>query len=543
MTNAASAGFQGQDLATQLLLKQQAQQRQKAQMQDEDTQRKAKALIGQKLTEIMQAGGQTPPAGAPAPGAIPGGAGGGSPMSGGPPGAGGGTPPQQGGQQMPQGQPGSAMGAPEAQFSWNGVLDSLRHMTGADPSVIADAVMEIMPEIDKEAGRKGQADQAQANRDQKNYALLQTLQWRYQNSQDQTERTQIKADMDKVVAGMRTDAQRDVAKTQADSRENVAKTQAGWHTAVAEQNRQSRKEIADAGLALKKELGNRALDVKIDDITSTATYRERVLDLREKGLDQQAAQTQAKLDMTERLAELRNATTQRGQDMISKDKEAAIAAANQRAKDGREFKIDSARGKAADALDGTLEDMDGLTSDIDKLIKHPGLDSATGVINSKLPTVKQDTADFEAALDSLKSRKAFALLARMRQLSPTGATGMRTTNMDLKMLTEGVSSLSLKQGPEALRNSLISLKDYLNLSKAHLVKGYEDQYGAAAPKGTGGGGVPVAKPQDGSSGGGKTVPVPKAYINEPDGNYFDNADGRWVKKGDQMQLVQPKTGG
>ncbi len=196
MTNAASAGFQGQDLATQLLLKQQQAQRQKAQMQDEDTQRKAKALIGQKLTEIMQAGGQTPPAGAPAPGAIPGGAGGGSPMS--------------GGQQMPQGQPGSAMGAPGAQFSWNGVLDSLRHMTGADHSVIADAVMDIMPEIDKESSRKASAEQAQANRDQKNYALLQTLQWRYQNSQDQTERTQIKADMQRIVAGMNGETARDV---------------------------------------------------------------------------------------------------------------------------------------------------------------------------------------------------------------------------------------------------------------------------------------------------------------------------------------------
>lgn len=524
--------FGADDLMTQLRMKKAQEAMAQVNLQDAQRQQAAKALIGRALQQagvpLPAANPPVPQGGAPAPanGNAPSGGAlqppaGGFPVSGAP------SPAADAEQPMPRGQPGAALSAPQEQFAWTSVLDSLRKLTGADPSTVADAVMDIMPEIDKEAMRKDKASQAQAALDQKNYALIQTLQWKYANTASQTERAQIKAEMDRVVAGMKGDTARDVANIGAASRENVATTQGQARVTAAQIAGDSRTNIANATNALRKELGEDTLKLRADQLKDTNTYRERVLDLREKGLDQQAAQAQAKLEQQKALAEMRDETTKRGQDMISKDKAAAIAAATARMQAGQQFKIDTARGKAAVGLSGAIDDMDGLSSDIDKLLAMPGFDGAFGVIRSHMPTVQQDTANAEAALDSIRARKMVALVQRMKQLAPNGSSGFgRITNYEAQTLQNAIASLSTKQSPEQARESLTQLKDYLSLSKMHMTQAYEQEYGPAGAKpGTA---APPANAQAVPGGKSISIPatVPKGAMKQVDGKWYQsNGDG------------------
>lgn len=506
----------------------------KLKLQDAQDEAKAKALLGQMIQQALgrqspQQIPTSPPPGQPSvpaqgPGTVmpppQGGAVQRAPMPGAPPPqpqAGSAPPPQ-----APQPQPGAAPGPPGSalnpqgpQFSWSAVLDSLRQATGAKPEVVARAVMDIMPELDKEAARKDKMATAQAQIDQRNFALLQTLQWRYANSQSVTERAQIRAEAEELTQQMKGEAARDVAGIKARSAENVAGTQAGAKIYVAELGASTKEDIARDQNALKRELGSRALDIKADELQHTTSYRERVLDLREKGLDQQAAQAQAKLDMTKALAEMRDATAQRGQDMISKDKAAAIAARTQAAAEGREYKEETARGKAAVGVSSALEAIDRSNAMVDKLITDPGVEHE-GTLMAHTPTVRDSTAQFETDLKTLKGQLLLQAIAQLK--GQGGTTGLgRITNYEAQTIQSAMANLELAQNPEDIRSNLLNLKNTLSAAKLHVTQAYEQQFKPTMKPGKGA--PPVGDPKA----GGKTIIVPP---NVPVGAK-KQIDGKW----------------
>jgi hypothetical protein len=119
------------------------------------------------------------------------------------------------------------------------------------------------------------------------------------------------------------------------------------------------------------------------------------------------------------------------------------------------------RGKAL--LDSTL---DAEIGNIDKLIgseeidpktgkptvpEHPGLNASVGVIASRIPTLRQDTADAEALQDSLRSKASISSLQTIR--GTAGAIGT-LTEKEWPRLEALKATLQATQGTPQFRQSL-----------------------------------------------------------------------------------------
>jgi len=105
---------------------------------------------------------------------------------------------------------------------------------------------------------------------------------------------------------------------------------------------------------------------------------------------------------------------------------------------------DDVRGKAAD-LESARFSMDNMLNTADRILKTPiGIvGSAAGPISSRIPTTSQNTADFEALVDTLASQ---AFMAQIPNLKGMGAL----SNAEGEKLQQALQSFSLRQSPERL---------------------------------------------------------------------------------------------
>lgn len=549
---ALQAGAEGQDIATAMRRRALLAQQEEGALKDQQTQRAGRELLGR----VLQGFGGVQPQGmsplgipqSPAPGqpSVPR-----ATMSG-PPSVAGtpmGAPPAQSG-------PGAApnVGGPPAQqatgapagagampFSWRAVAEEVRKQSGADPGAILAAMQGVMPQIEKEADRESKAATVEAQIQQKREALMANLQWRYYNSNSQTERTQILADVRKLTTQMQTNAQRDVAginaqggrdraniaadsaanvaRIGAESRFNVAQLNGLNRQTIAEINNKSREQIAADALALKKELGVASLDLKADEIAKTFLYKERMAKLKERGMNDQQAQFWAKLDLQRSIAADRDETTRRGQDLLLQGRQVAADA-----------KREADQSKVEAALPMVLDQFDDVYKTAEALLMHPGLDNATGPVEQYLLTVQGDTANFESKLNLLKSKIGFKALADMRAASPTGGALGNVSNREVEFLQNSVESLALAQTADAMQEALRGIMDNASRGKARTLQAYETRYRAKP----GGGSVPVANP----NGQGKPIPTPKEVLGKRDGTRFEMDGTQYEKRGAQSVPVQ-----
>jgi len=108
-------------------------------------------------------------------------------------------------------------------------------------------------------------------------------------------------------------------------------------------------------------------------------------------------------------------------------------------------KRDSAvREKAAD-LEAARANMDNMLNTADRILKTPVgvVGSATGPVYSRMPTLRQDTADFEALVETLGSQ---SFLAQIPNIKGMGAL----SNAEGEKLQAALQNFSLKQSPERL---------------------------------------------------------------------------------------------
>jgi len=130
-------------------------------------------------------------------------------------------------------------------------------------------------------------------------------------------------------------------------------------------------------------------------------------------------------------------------------------------------------------------------------IKRPKgyVESATGPISSRLPTLSQDTADFEEQIESLKSQ---AFLSQVEKMKGLGAL----TEREGSALTAALANLNLRQSPEQLGRNLLEaqrliLKGREEAARKYGVSAAPDRPagpGGAAPAQVPGAAVPTAAP-------------------------------------------------
>ena len=105
---------------------------------------------------------------------------------------------------------------------------------------------------------------------------------------------------------------------------------------------------------------------------------------------------------------------------------------------------ETVRTKAAD-LESARTNMDNMLNTADRILKTPigVIDSAAGPVSSRMPTLSQDTADFEALVETLGSQ---SFMAQIPNIKGMGAL----SNAEGEKLQAALQNFSLKQSPQRL---------------------------------------------------------------------------------------------
>jgi hypothetical protein len=133
--------------------------------------------------------------------------------------------------------------------------------------------------------------------------------------------------------------------------------------------------------------------------------------------------------------------------------------------------------KAKTSIRGTVSDLDRMAEMARQVMQAPGLERTTGIMGA-LPNIPGSAAaDAEAKLNSLKSQIAFAVLAKMRAMSPTGGALGSVSDAEGKRLEANLASLDKAQSYEQLRQNLQQIIDYTNTSKQNIQSAFQDDFG------------------------------------------------------------------
>ena len=146
----------------------------------------------------------------------------------------------------------------------------------------------------------------------------------------------------------------------------------------------------------------------------------------------------------------------------------------QKMQDERDEKV---RSKAIEALNSAAS-IDNMLSTAQMALNAPGIVwySATGPVASKLPTVTDETADFEEQIETLKSQAFITQVKAMR--AGAGSTGLgQLTEKEGAKLESALQNLSLRQSSNRLRSNVEEIQRLLLKAR----KGLEIQYGVPLP--------------------------------------------------------------
>lgn len=163
-----------------------------------------------------------------------------------------------------------------------------------------------------------------------------------------------------------------------------------------------------------------------------------VLDLQKKGWDITKIQEDIKIAKQNASIAALNAQIAREGNQIKREE-------NQlKLQDLVQKRDEAVRAKAAD-LESARTNMDNMLNTADRILKTPigVIGSAAGPVSSRMPTLSQDTADFEALVETLGSQ---SFLAQIPNIKGMGAL----SNAEGEKLQAALQNFSLKQSPERL---------------------------------------------------------------------------------------------
>jgi hypothetical protein len=118
---------------------------------------------------------------------------------------------------------------------------------------------------------------------------------------------------------------------------------------------------------------------------------------------------------------------------------------------------------------GTLEtgraQMDNFLNTADRVLATPlsVVESATGPISSRMPTLGQDTADFEELVNTLGSQ---AFLSQIPQMKGTGALSEK----EGEKLQAALQSLSLRQSPQRLLGNVREAQRIIQKARTNMAR-------------------------------------------------------------------------
>lgn len=115
------------------------------------------------------------------------------------------------------------------------------------------------------------------------------------------------------------------------------------------------------------------------------------------------------------------------------------------------------RAKAAEG-EAAVVVIDTILDTADRLLASPGLASALGPIESRIPTMSEDTADAEALIEMLTSQ---AFLTQVSQMKGMGAL----TETEGKRLTSALQSLKTNQSEKQFRSNVQTVKTMMGQAR------------------------------------------------------------------------------
>ena len=139
---------------------------------------------------------------------------------------------------------------------------------------------------------------------------------------------------------------------------------------------------------------------------------------------------------------------------------------------------------ATQAVKTVESKADKLIADIETLKNHPGLDSITGAVYGRTPSVTAEGRAAQALYDSIVARGGFQELAAMRAASPTGGALGNVSNQEGQQLKDAFGTLNRTQDASDLRKQLQRVADDVRGAKTRVREAYDMTYdykGGAAP--------------------------------------------------------------
>lgn len=158
----------------------------------------------------------------------------------------------------------------------------------------------------------------------------------------------------------------------------------------------------------------------------------------------------------------------------------------------KELQAREAKYPAATTAVKTVEaKSDKLIQDIETLKNHPGLDSITGAVYGRTPSVTAEGRAAQALYDSIVARGGFQELSAMRAASPTGGALGNVSNQEGQQLKDAFGTLNRTQDAADLRKQLERVAEDVRGAKTRIREAYDMTYdykpssggGAAVPPG------------------------------------------------------------
>lgn len=197
-------------------------------------------------------------------------------------------------------------------------------------------------------------------------------------------------------------------------------------------------------------------------------FQQASIDLRKQELELNKQQKQLDTQLKVLEAQMRKEDN----DLKKQDLQLKIEDQKQKIVDAEKQRQTASNEKVA-GLESARSNLDNMLNTLARVESTPldTFEAATGPIDQRLPTLSQDTADFEELVGTLGSQ---AFLSQIPLIKGMG----QLSNAEGEKLQSALQNFSLRQSPERLKENLAEARRLLTKARANIAK----QYGAEETK-------------------------------------------------------------